>query len=70
MSESMSVWTSNDFSGRWPVGASAVVVASTQEEALFMLSAELKARGLKFDGTLVKLPLDKLTCVILQDGEY
>lgn len=66
----MNVYTSNDFTGMWPVGASAVVVADTIEEAFHLLHKELEHHGLKFDGTLRLLATDQPHVVVLQDGNY
>jgi hypothetical protein len=65
----LSVYTSNDITGHY-VGASAVVVAETEEQAKELLVAELKQHGLKFNGTLVRLPIDKPKVRVLQDGDY
>ena len=66
----MNVYTSNDFSGMFPVGASAVVVADTIEEAAEMLEGVLSARSLVFDGTLHLLQTDHPQVIVLQDGDY
>lgn len=49
------VFVSTDFTGYHPVGASAVVVAETEEQARGLLSAALIEQGLKFEGTLQQL---------------
>lgn len=66
----MKVFHSNDFSGMWPVGASAVVVATDEGEATELLSSKLKEHGLAFNGTLIELDLGEPHAVILQDGNY
>lgn len=67
----MRVFYSTDFEGLWPVGTSAVVVASSEEEARAMLEKELSERllaGAPF--TIHELATDKPSVLILQDGNY
>lgn len=69
----LSVWTCTGFTGRWPVGTAAVVVAHTAEEAAELLSLELGTRGLAQDvrpNDLVLLPLDMHAARVLCDGDY
>ena len=61
---------SDDFTGHWPVGVAALVVASDEKEAALRLGLMLNARGLKFDGTLTEVPLACPGVVILRDGNY
>ena len=67
----MKVWTCNDFKGHWPVGAAAVVVAPSREEAKRLLLAELDANGLhqKADIDLQAVPLVPLVRILF-DGNY
>jgi len=66
----MKVFYSNDFTGIWPVGTSAVVVAPDEENANRMLSDELGRIGMRFDGTLVEIDVGKQHAIVLQDGNY
>ncbi len=64
----MKVYYSNDFSGHYPVGASAIVRAENAEEAQRLISEALEQAGLKFNGTLTEFRGKGV--VILQDGDY
>jgi hypothetical protein len=66
------VFTCNDFTGHWPVGSAAIIVAEAESEARDILDAALKLRGLKLKetDTLTELPLESDGCVILCDGDY
>lgn len=69
-SELMRVWTTDDFTGFWPVGTSAIVIAETEAEAKTILDAELAKRGLKFDGSLAPLDVSAPGVRVLADGNY
>lgn len=73
----MIVWTCKRFTGRYPVGTAAVVIAETAYEAAARLNYELRARLLPGDAA----PADMLVLCrcgrkvapavrILCDGEY
>ena len=62
------VFYSNDFSGHYPVGASAIVRAGSEEQARQMLTDALAEQGLTFDGTLTEFR--GYGVVILQNGDY
>jgi uncharacterized protein YggL (DUF469 family) len=64
----MKVYYSNNFSGHWPTGTSAVVRAENEQEAVRMLDEALQQNGLKFDGTLTEFRGKGV--VVLQDGDY
>lgn len=68
----MKIFVSNDFTGHWPVGTAAVVVARTRKKALSLIKKECKKEGLVFDGTLNELLIDKAQeqAIILNNGEY
>lgn len=69
----MKVWTNTQFTGLWPVGTAAVVVADTQAEAAVLLNAELDKRGLTGDATpeqFQPLKTNRPLAVVLRDGEY
>lgn len=69
----MNVYTCTDFSGHWPVGTAAVIVAPNIKMARDKLHEVLKANGLAQDVatcTLHKLSLTQAGCVILNDGDY
>ena len=70
----MKVWTCNNFEGHWPVGAAAVMVAETADEAKMVLLSELKTRGLGeqcLESLHVKeIDIGKPAAFILCDGDY
>lgn len=69
----MKVWTCNDFEGHWPVGAAAVVVAETEEQAKDLLDFALSVEGLgrQEDGyTLKTLDINKPEAIVLVNGDY
>lgn len=69
----MKVWTTTRFSGLWPVGTSAVVVAETKEQAAQLLSAELEFIGLPQEVSpddLTRLDTKTPNVLILNDGNY
>ena len=66
----MKVWTTNDFTGHWPVGTSAVVIAQSEDRARELIERAVEKCGLKFDGTLREVPSDEEAAIILRDGNY
>lgn len=69
----MNVYTCTDFSGHWPVGTAAVIVAPDIKAARAKLHEALKANGLVQDVatcTLRKLDTTQADCIILNDGDY
>lgn len=68
----MKTYTNTSFTGHWPVGAAAVVLADNAAEAAELLNTELRSRGLPGDATAGEMePLDrKVRVTILNDGEY
>lgn len=69
----MKVWTHTEFSGHWPVGTAAVVVADTAAQALVLLERELTGMGLSQplkESDFKELPVDVEKAVVLRDGEY
>ncbi len=66
------VWTCNEFRGHWPVGAAAVVVAGTRDEAEALLLDRLRAEGLPQDEHLdmQAVPMQDGIVRILCDGDY
>jgi Fe2+ transport system protein FeoA len=68
----MKVFVCTDFVGQWPVGASAVIVATDAEEASLRLQAKLEEIGLTQDAsfTLVEISTRIADVHILQTGEY
>ena len=68
----MRVWTTKDFTGHWPVGAAAVVVAEDERITKLTMDKALMVDGLDpTEGyTLVELDLDVPGAVILVNGEY
>lgn len=69
----MKVWTNTEFTGRYPVGTAAVVVAATAEDAARFLNSALAERGLGSSAKaeqFVRLITSKEAVVILNDGNY
>ena len=68
----MHVYTCTDFTGHWPVGTAAVIVAPDLDTAYALMARELKARFMKQDDvyTLQEVNLDVPGVDILRDGEY
>lgn len=67
----MKVFTVNDFTGFWPVGTAAVVVAENEASARKLLEAKLAERRLPADGfTLHELSTEAPSVLILCDGDY
>lgn len=69
----MKVWTNKNFSGHWPVGTAAVVVAGNSVDAAHLLSVELKGQGLPqsvLAEDMKELPLESGVVRILNDGDY
>lgn len=67
----MRVFTCNDFTGFYPVGTAAVIVADTEEAARGMLDEVLADKGLKPDPyTLVEIDVCCFQVSILCDGNY
>jgi hypothetical protein len=64
------VFVSSDFTGHYPVGSAAVVVAANEDEARALLTAELAKEGLVFDGTLKAMKTNAPHALILCNGEY
>lgn len=68
----MKVFVCTDFTGHWPVGTSAVMIASTIEEAGKLLRKELEKYGLdpNDEFTLTEILTQEPKAVILNDGNY
>lgn len=69
----MKVWTNKKFSGHYPVGTAAVVVADTVEQAAEVLNDALETYGLSRTATpdqFEHLPTNRQTAMILCDGNY
>ena len=67
----MKVFICNDFEGFYPTGTAAVIVAETITEAESRLVDELVRIGLKNQSvTLTEIPLDVVSVIILNDGDY
>ena len=73
MTDQHKVFTSTGFEGHWPVGTSAVIVATTIEGAVELLSDAVALHGLKQQITadmLVEVDLASPAAIVLQDGDY
>jgi len=70
---SMGVYVCNQFTGHYPVGTAAVVVAESQQHAAELLNEQCKREGLPGDANANGMALvmqDKPQTVILCDGNY
>lgn len=68
----MKAWTVT-FTGHYPVGACAVVVATCVEEAWAFFHIDLKERGLEQSvpiSNFVEVDLTKTHSTVILDGEY
>ncbi len=68
----MRIYTNTDFTGHYPVGTSAVVIADTPGEAAFHLNLTLREAGLRGDAVdkdMIEVPFVK-GVKILTDGNY
>lgn len=61
---------SGDFTGQWPVGTAAVVIASDEKEAASLLNDRLAEQGLSFDGRLIEIDTTAPNAVVICDGNY
>jgi hypothetical protein len=69
----MKVWTCVGFTGYWPVGTAAVVVAKDREQAKALLEVALRGKGLEQEIPLEdirELDVSTVGCWILLDGNY
>jgi len=69
----MNIYTNNQFSGFYPVGTAAVIVAPTADIATAILNAKLEAHGLPADAEEIDMELittDEEGVRILCDGNY
>lgn len=70
----MKVYTTTKFTGVWPVGVSAVVVAEDKEEALKLLKLKIREHRLVQRKVLTPRIFDEVHMIagvtILQDGGY
>lgn len=67
----MRVFTTNDFTGHWPVGTGAVIVAVDEVHARGIMDDELRARRLPLAPyTLTELDPEVPAVRVLTDGNY
>lgn len=68
----MKVFTCTSFTGHYPVGVSALIVAETEDEARTMLLEELRKEGLpqKHKIYLTEIALEEKKAIVLQNGDY
>jgi len=68
------VFVSNDFTGHYPVGSAAVIVAADEDEALDRLVSALESKGLPQTQpgrpTVREINLTEESVEILVDGDY
>jgi len=72
-SNTLKVYSCNDFRGVWPYPVSSIIVASNVKEAKRILLHELNRAGIPIEDsghfTFIKLDLSKSGCFILNDGK-
>lgn len=66
----MKVFISKDFTGHWPVGTAAVILAEDDVQAKFYLRQDLKARGLGEQTVFTVQEISGPGAHILCDGNY
>lgn len=69
----MKVYWTRDFTGFYPVGTAAVVVATSPEEAAELLNAELVRVRLPGDasaGGMKEVSIGRKHAIVIRDGEY
>lgn len=66
----LKTWICTDFTGYYPVGTSAVMLAETKSIAERMLRYELGKGGLDKDQEITITELDGRQAKILNDGDY
>lgn len=69
----MKVFYNKTFTGHWPVGSAAIVVAADQEDAARLLRLTLIKSGLKGDveiKDMVHVNTRQFQAIILCDGNY
>lgn len=69
----MKVWTNTEFTGHYPVGTAAVVVADTREQAAGLLNAALEEANLVPTATaeqFTRVVTSRPHAVVLLDGNY
>ena len=69
----MKVFDNKTFTGHWPVGSAAIVVAADQEDAARLLRLTLIKSGLKGDvgiKDMVHVNTRQFQAIILCDGNY
>lgn len=66
----MKAFVSIDFTGHWPVGVAAIIIANDADEATALITLELKEHGLQFDGSLREINTQSPKAFVLLNGEY
>lgn len=67
----MRIFYSTDFTGHYPVGSAAIVIAENIEEASLLIDRKLNEQDLKFDGNLTEILFeDNPQAIILCNGDY
>lgn len=73
MNDRQNVFVCTGFTGHWPIGTAAVVVAWTSEEAAELLNTELRHLGLIGDATpdvMAEISVFTKRAFVLCDGDY
>lgn len=76
----MKVFTTNDFTGHWPAGTAAVVIAESRAKAVLLMIKKLEEEGLmeshptrrstEQSFTLIEIDLTGEQAIMLSDGGY
>lgn len=69
----MKLWTCTEFTGHYPVGTAALVVANDEEQACRMLEDVLLANGLRQEikpEMLKRVSMGATRAILLCDGNY
>jgi hypothetical protein len=67
------IYTNNEFTGHWPVGTAAVVIADNSWKAAVLLNEELEKRNLRPTANEKDMKEFQMDCdkvLILCDGNY
>jgi len=69
----MKVFTNSEFTGHWPVGTAAVIIAKDKYDAARILSNELFDFGLEQQigiDNMIEVDVTEEKAIILRDGDY
>lgn len=68
----MKIFSCDDFTGHYPVGTSAIIIAEDEAQAKSLLDEKLLEQNLKLDGTesFKEINLHSAKAIILNNGDY